>query len=122
MDIRGDMPLLIRQHLASVWALEILLQLRRQPERLWTVDELVAALRATSTLVSNNLKSLETSGLTVVEDGRHRYGPASSLLSAFADQVDAMYRERPVTVINLISAPADRLQALADAFKFRGDR
>jgi hypothetical protein len=33
-----------------------------------------------------------------------------------------MYRERPVTVINLISAPPDKLQELADAFKFRGGR
>jgi predicted transcriptional regulator len=122
MDISADLPALIRQHLASVWALEILLHLRKEPDRLWSIDELVAALRATTTLVSNNLKILETSGLAVMEEGRYRYAPASQLLRTFADEVEAMYRERPVTVINLISAPPDRLQALADAFKFRGDR
>ena len=29
------------------------------------------------------------------------------------------YRDRPVTLINLIAAPEDHIQQLADAFRFR---
>jgi hypothetical protein len=122
MTFEEQFPQLIRQHLSSVWTLEIMLQLRNSPDRLWSVDELVSVLRATATLVENNLQSLERSGLAASEEGRYRYAPASPLMAAFSDELEGMYRERPVTVINLISAPPDKLQELANAFKFRGGR
>jgi hypothetical protein len=55
-------------------------------------------------------------------EGRHRYAAASRLLDDFCARLAAEYRERPVAIINLISAPEDRIQQLADAFRFKGDR
>ena len=113
----------IREQLRSVWALELLLLMRREAGRNWTPQELVTELRASPALVSDNLESFERGGLVVPdEDGRYRFSPAAPLLASLCDQLDAAYRERPVRVINAIVAPADKLQTLADAFRIRGDR
>lgn len=113
----------IREQLRSVWALELLLLMRRRADRRWSPQELVEELRASNALVSDNLASFERAGLVVAdEDGRYVFSPASPLLASLCEQLDAAYRERPVTVINTIVAPPDKLQALADAFRIRGDR
>lgn len=112
----------IREQLRSVWALELLLLMRRKADRSWTPQELVEELRASHALVSDNLAGFERAGLVVADDeGRYAFSPASPLLRSLCDQLDAAYRERPVTVINAIVAPPDKLQALADAFRIRGD-
>lgn len=111
----------IREHIRSVWALELLLALRREPERRWLADELVKELRASRPLVDANLASFERAGVALRdEDGRCRYAPATPVLAKLCDDIEAAYRETPVATINAI-ASTDRLQDLADAFKFRKD-
>ena len=111
----------IREHLRSVWALELLLLLKRDPERCWSVEELVGDLRASHGLVADNLLALEGAGLVIPDDrGGFRYRPAAPTLAQIGDQLEAAYRAKPVTVIRWISAPTERLQSLADAFKFKG--
>lgn len=118
----GDSDLLtfVRQHIGSVWGLELLLLLRRDAGRCWTAEELVRELRASATLVADNLARLEQSGLVAPEADRFRFAPAGPVLEALCGQLEAAYRERPVAVINMIARPADPLQSLADAFKFKG--
>jgi len=111
----------IREHVRSVWALELLLRLKHDPERCWSVEELVRELRASHSLVADNLSALEDAGLVVAEDrGGFRYQPAAAVLAKVCDDLDAAYAKKPVTVIRWISAPTERLQSLADAFKFKG--
>ena len=118
-----DLAGFVREHVRSVWAVELLLVLRRDPERCWPPADLVRELRASSTLVSDNLQRLEHSGLAVKDDADcWRYSPANPQLDDLAARLEAAYRERPVSVINLIAAPPDPVQGLADAFKFRGDK
>lgn len=106
----------------SVWALELLLALRGTPDRCWTVTELVRDLRASNSLVNDNLQAFERAGLAVRDDeGCYRYAPASPLLDELCGMLEEAYRQRPVATINLIAKPSDPLQSLADAFKFRGD-
>lgn len=113
----------IREQLHSVWALELLLLMRRAPERHWSQQELVSELRASPALVANNLATFERGGLVAADDeGHYQYCPASLLLAALCDQLDEAYRHRPVKVINAIVSPPDKLQTLADAFRIRGDR
>lgn len=112
-----------REHIRSVWAVELLLLLRRDPERCWAPDLLVAELRASTMLVRDNLAAFERSGLAVKDDDAcWRYCPASPVLDDLASRLEAAYRERPVAIINLIAAPPDPIQGLADAFKWRGDK
>lgn len=113
----------VREHIRSVWALELLLLLRTDPQRCWFANELVRELRASAVLVADNLERFERAGLVVLDDqGCHRYAPAAPLLRRYCDELEAAYRERPVAVINLIASPPERLQGLADAFRFKGDR
>jgi hypothetical protein len=118
-----DLAGFVREHVRSVWAVELLLVLKRDPERRWPPDVLTAELRASASLVVDNLQRFERSGLALKDDsGCWRYAPASPVLDALAGQLEAAYRERPVSVINLIATPPDPVQGLADAFKFRGEK
>jgi hypothetical protein len=118
-----DLAAFVREHVRSVWAVELLLVLKRDPERTWPPAELVRELRASTSLVNDNLQRFERSGLAIRDAGDvWRYAPASPLLAQLVDELEAAYRERPVSVINLIAAPPDPVQGLADAFKFRGDK
>ena len=121
MTADRDVFQFIREHVRSVWALELLLRLKHDPERCWSVEELVRELRASHSLVADNLSALEDAGLVVAEDrGGFRYQPAAAVLAKVCDDLDAAYAKKPVTVIRWISAPTERLQSLADAFKFKG--
>jgi hypothetical protein len=120
MTAAQELPAFIRQHFRSVWALEILLILRKEPVRSWDADEIVRELRASRPLVVSNLEAFERSGFVLRgEDGRHSFAPASLVIAQMCDVLEAAYRERPVAVINLISAPEERLKQLADAFRFK---
>jgi hypothetical protein len=120
LAIDSQLTSFIREHVRSVWALELLLLLRREPERRWTAAELVRELRASTSLVADILRKFEASGLVAPQHDTFRYAPASPLLEALCVRLEAAYRKRPVAVINLIAKPTDPLQSLADAFKFRG--
>ncbi|HEX2559263.1 MarR family transcriptional regulator [Phenylobacterium sp.] len=120
MSVDPDLLTFIREHIRSVWALELLLLLKRNPERRWTPDELVRELRASASLITNNLDALQRAGLIALdEDGRCRYAPAGPVLDRLCNELEAAYRERPVALINVIASPPDKLQSLADAFRIR---
>ena len=122
MSEDADLAAFVREHMRSVWAVELLMLLRRDPERCWPAEALVAELRASTMLVNDNLTSFERSGLAVCDDaGRWRYAPAAAVLDQLAGRLERAYRERPVAIINLIARP-DPIQGLADAFKWRGDK
>ena len=118
-----DLAAFVREHMRSVWAVEVLLLLRREGGRCWTAEQLVHELRASAGLVATNLATFEAAGLAVRdEDGRWCYRPASPALDGLAAALEQAYRERPVAIINLIATPPDPIQGLADAFKWRGDK
>ena len=118
-----DLAAFVREHVGSVWALELLLLLKRDPGRCWTPAELVAELRASGTLVADNLQKFERGGLVAPDDaGCFRYRPAIPALDELAGRLEQAYRERPVAIVNFIARPKDPVQGLADAFKFRGDK
>ena len=118
-----DLSGFVREHIRSVWAVELLLLLKGDPERCWPPADLVRELRASGPLVNDNLQRFERSGLVVRDDRDcYRYAPASPVLDDLAGKLEQAYRERPVSIINLIATPPDPIQGLADAFKFRGDK
>ena len=103
----------------SVWALELLLSLKRQP-RSWSRQELVATLRASELVVSNALDALVAAGLAAIDADGAFYQPASRDLEAYADRVEELYRTRPNSVRRaIVSAGSSSADAFADAFKLR---
>lgn len=112
----------VRQHIRSVWGLELLLLLRADASRCWVEEDLVRELRASQMVVAANLRKLEDSSLVVLDDsGCWRYRPGPGVLDDLCAELQTAYRERPVTIVNMIARP-DPLQSLADAFKFRGEK
>ena len=119
MATDSDFLSFLKEDVRSVWAVELLLLLRRDPARCWAPADLVRELRASSSLVADNLRRFLASGLVAPEADCYRYAPASPMLDELCAKLESTYRERPVAVINMIARP-DPLQSLADAFKFRG--
>ena len=105
----------------SVWALELLLRLRAQPERTWSEAALVQELRASETVVRNALGVFEASGLVRCEEAGCSYQPASPAVADLCDQLARLYRERPVAVINAITrSKTSTLESFANAFRLKG--
>lgn len=111
--VRGSIP--------SAWALELLLLMRREQQRAWQVDTLVAELRGSRELVSQSLGQLEAAGLvTAGERGDYAYGPKTAELAGLADALAELYGQKPLAVLGAIfSAPSSRIRSFADAFLFR---
>jgi hypothetical protein len=110
----------IRDSIGSVWALELLLLLRRSNETLWLPDELVRELRSSDTVVAEALGRLAASGLVAETDGRFAYRPASGSLSAMVEELQRIYATKPVTVIKAImAAPNEKLRIFSDAFRLK---
>jgi hypothetical protein len=111
----------IRSSVRSVWALELLLLLKRTPDREWAADALVRELRASDTVVSDALSHFETTGLVRRGEGGYAYAPVSPVLAECCDALERLYRERPVAVVNLIASTRSKLQSFADAFRLKGE-
>jgi hypothetical protein len=114
-----DLLAFIRRSIPSVWALDVLLLVRRPPARSWSAGELVGELRASDTVVLGVLDGLQRDGLVARgEDGRFSFAPAAELLDELTVALAEAYAERPVAVINAIVSTDAKLQSLADAFRF----
>jgi hypothetical protein len=107
----------------SVWALELLLALKKD-RRPWTRQELVHGLRASDLVVATALDALVAAGLASVEDQGAIYLPVSRDVEECVDRVEQLYRTRPNVVRrSIVSAASGGATAFADAFKLRrGER
>jgi hypothetical protein len=116
----SDISQFIRAYIPSVWALELLLLLQSDRARRWSPAELLKELRASTSLVDENLAHFERHGLALKDEQGWHFAPASPHLETLAGQLAALYRERPMHTIGMISRP-DPLRALADAFRIKRD-
>ena len=107
--IDDDVLSFIRSTIKSVWALELLLFLRRHRERAWTAEELVRELRSSRFVVSEIMTTFSAAGLIVNEsDAVYRYAPAALELDRLAERLEKTYAERPMAVVKaIVTAPND---------------
>jgi len=119
--IPPDLQEFLRRSVKSVWTLELLLFLRMNAGRSWSLEQLATDLRASHAVVIGVLPQLLADGLIVeVDPARFAYKPASLELGDKVDRLDVIYRANPVTVVReIILAPNPKIQSFADAFKFR---
>lgn len=113
----------IRSSFRSVWSLELLLYLKRESDRAWSAEELVAALRGSDLIVAQSLDYLLAAGLiSVDQDGCAHYQPASVHLESLVSETEALYARSPDAVRRMIiSTGHGGLSAFADAFRIRKD-
>jgi predicted transcriptional regulator len=105
----------------SVWALELLLLLKRE-RRLWKSSELLESLRASDLVISKAVDALMAAGLVSAEPGGVTYLPVNPDVEKLIDRVEELYRGRPNKVRRaIVSATTSSAVAFADAFKLRRD-
>lgn len=121
MVLSDEALTLLRGSIRSVWALELLLLLRRTPDRDWSNGDLVSELRGSDVVVQEALAGFLGAGLLVAQtDGRHRYRPASPLLDQWVEEIEQAYATRPSAIIReIFAAPGNKVQIFADSFRFR---
>ncbi|HVM23067.1 MAG TPA: hypothetical protein VM308_07190 [Sphingomicrobium sp.] len=103
----------------SVWALELLLVLKRE-RRPWPHDELVTALRASDLVVSNALDALVAGGLASIEPAGAVYLPANEETEAMVRGLERLYQSRANAVRRaIVSSATGSATAFAEAFRLR---
>jgi hypothetical protein len=110
----------IRTCIGSVWTIDLLLMMRRVPERIWDAQQLIAELRSSRSVVAESLDCLMKAGLVrEPTPGGYRYDPAPGL-EGICQELEAEYQLRPARVINAVaSGKRSGIQTLADAFRIR---
>jgi hypothetical protein len=109
--------------ISSIWALELLLFLRKRADRSWTVAELTRELRASDLIVEEATATFQVAGLLVTEaDATLRYKPASDALEMIVAEIADAYATQPVAVSKeILSARHDKIRHFTDAFRIRKD-
>lgn len=106
----------------SVWALEVLLALKRE-HRTLAGEELVSTLRASDLVVSKALDALVAAGLVSIDAEGAVYRPATPDVEQCVERIEQLYRTRPNAVRRaIVSASTSSATAFADAFRIRRDR
>ena len=116
-----DLRRFIRSSVRSIWALELLLLLRRRADKAWTVDALTGELRSRDKLVAEILAEFVQRGLVAAENSNtFRYKPASDVLDNLVSELENAYSERRIALIQeIVAAPNEKIQTLADAFRLK---
>ena len=116
-----DLLAFITSSFRSVWALELLLLLKRDP-RPWERSELVTTLRASELVVTKALDSLLAAGLASIDGSAARYMPVNDQVAEDVERTERLYAARPDAVRRaIVSASSGGLTAFADAFRLRKD-
>lgn len=103
----------------SVWALELLLVLKREGGPC-TRDELVERLRASNLVVAKAVDALVAAGLASMNGDTAYYLPINRQVEASVEKVEQLYRIRPNAVRRaIVAASTSSATAFADAFKLR---
>ncbi|CAO3437531.1 hypothetical protein [Azospirillum doebereinerae] len=121
MVLSDDALSLLRTSIRSVWALELLMLLRREPERAWSRDALIRELRGSEVVVQEALDGFLAAALVGAEpDGTHRYRPALAVLDQWVGEIEQAYAQRPSAIVReIFAAPGNKVQIFADSFRFR---
>jgi len=114
-----DLLRLIGSSFRSVWALELLLLLKREARPI-APSELISTLRASDLVVNKALDELVAGGLVSLDDKGALYMPVNDQVAKRMDEVEKLYAARPDAVRRVIvSAASSGATAFADAFRLR---
>lgn len=91
--------------LRSVWALEVLMVLRRQRATPWRREDIIRETRSSQIVVAESIVVLQAAALICEEDGLYRYSPSTLELDRIADHIERLYAAKPLTVVKAILAP-----------------
>jgi hypothetical protein len=102
----------------SIWALEVLLLLRRRAPAALTPDEIVAALRASLGLITRIIDQLVAASLIVRNASGGVRFECDPAIAKLCDALDQAAHDRPIALRDAIaSSPDDKLRNFSDAFR-----
>jgi hypothetical protein len=111
---------LIRRHVRSVGELELLMLLRAERDRPWSVDEICEALDCPRSWAIAQLEEMADAGLLAPADGKWRFAPDSTELDDATAALEQAYRRQSRDVVRFVFAtPGRDLKEPADAFRLR---
>ncbi|HEX3890692.1 MAG TPA: hypothetical protein VHX90_07565 [Verrucomicrobiae bacterium] len=111
----------IRTQIESVDDLRALLMFHASPQVEWDTMVTAVKLYIQPDAAAAVLARLAAKGFLVASGGpnHYRFQPQSQELSQLVRELAELDRQRPVTLINMIYARREDLQAFADAFKIK---
>lgn len=113
----------MKKYISSVSLLEVLLMLKRDPERSWSAQDISTEMRTNKSYASSQLAELIALKLVVPADREEafRFDPLSPH-SVVITELEELYINRRPTIINFIYAPPiDSIRDFANAFKIKKD-
>jgi hypothetical protein len=106
----------------SIWSLDLVQFLNARPGSSYSKEELIAALRASDSVISQSIASLAAVGLVLVDQDRIRLHIADARSKELIESAIQLYAKSPDKVRRLIiSAASPGITAFADAFRLRKD-
>jgi DNA-binding transcriptional ArsR family regulator len=123
MPEKANLESFIGSSFRSVWAIEVLTFLAERPERAFSAEELIGALRVSDAVVTQSIDSLSAAGLVMVDsEGCARLYEGNDQQTKLVRAAIDLYRKSPDKVRRMIIAQAaPGVTAFADAFKLRKD-
>lgn len=111
---------LVGEHIHSVEQLEVLLLLRREPEREWTASDVAVELATLPQSAADRLADLAHRGFLVKAGESYHYDGSDRGRDAAVAELEDVYARRRVSLIGLIFAkPSESIRTFADAFRIR---
>ena len=119
--MNAELSSFIASSFQSVWALELLLLLKRE-RRKWSPEELITTLRASDLVLSQAIGALVRAGLITADQSGVNYAPASETVAELVEQTENAYALKPDAVRRTIVMSSNSgIAAFADAFRLRKD-
>lgn len=119
MASSNELTTFIASSFRSVWALELLLILKSEAGARST-DELVAHMRASSSIVETAIRELVAAGLANTDGATASFMPISATVAALVDETQQLYASHPSRVRRLIVAATNQgITAFSDAFRLK---
>ena len=114
----------IRERLPSVEQIEIVLLLRREPEKAWTAPDVSSSLGTPPESTAMRLFLLASNGIVVFDGSggvpRYRYAASDPAVNAMVDEMALAYDDNRAALLAIAGGQAqDPLRSFADAFKLK---
>ncbi|HEU4869414.1 MAG TPA: hypothetical protein VFT08_01020 [Pyrinomonadaceae bacterium] len=120
VNISQELKTFLKQHIHSVFSLEVLLLLRREQSRSLTASE-VAKQLGIETDVAPQLSELSSAHLICTANSdvaKYRYAPADEILESLVDQLAVAYAKQRVPILSLIlTEHTDRIRGFVEAYR-----
>jgi hypothetical protein len=121
--LKSEVQQFIVRYFRSVEQLEVLSVLISNSRQSWSVREVFRKIQSSEKSISDCLEYFAREGLVIAEAGGTYRFEANSQFAPLALEFSQAYRERPVTIIELIyRTPSQQIQSFSDAFKLRKEK